>query len=78
MQEVVLGVGADAGCARLARASGDRVRCVVIRIDSDDGSISLSTKMLEDRPGEMIKNATMVFERARQLELSQEADPVTK
>ena len=43
---------------------GAAVRCVVIKVDADDGSISLSTKMLEGSPGEMLKNATAVYERA--------------
>jgi len=42
---------------------GDPVRCVVIKVDADDGSISLSTKMLEKRPGEMARDASAVFER---------------
>jgi small subunit ribosomal protein S1 len=43
---------------------GDAVRCVVIKVDADDGSISLSTKMLESKPGEMLRNASAVFERS--------------
>jgi len=42
----------------------DPVRCVVIKVDADDGSISLSTKMLEGKPGEMVGNASAVFARA--------------
>ena len=30
----------------------------------DDGSVSLSTKMLEGKPGEMLKDAAAVYERA--------------
>jgi len=45
-------------------AAGDAVRCVVIKVDADDGSISLSTKMLEGKPGEMLRNASAVFERS--------------
>lgn len=43
---------------------GDRVRCIVIRVDSEDGSIALSTKMLEEKPGEMMQDAKAVYERA--------------
>lgn len=43
---------------------GAPVRCVVLKVDPDDGSISLSTKMLEAKPGEMVKNSTALFERA--------------
>lgn len=34
---------------------GDAVRCVVIKFDAKDGSISLSTKRLEQRPGDMLR-----------------------
>ena len=47
-----------------ALSLGDEVRCVVIKVDEEDGSVSLSTKMLEAKPGEMLRNATAVFERA--------------
>jgi len=53
-------VSSPADCLK----EGDRVRCVIIRVDPEDGSIALSTKMLEERPGEMVKNASAVFERA--------------
>ena len=45
-------------------AEGDEVQCVVIKVAADDGSISLSTKMLETKPGEMLRDASAVFERA--------------
>ena len=45
-------------------SEGAALRCVVIKVDEDDGSISLSTKMLESKPGEMLRNATAVYERA--------------
>lgn len=38
-------VNSPSDCLR----AGDAVRCVVIRVDSEDGSISLSTKMLEEK-----------------------------
>lgn len=37
---------------------GDSVRCVVIKVDARDGSVSLSTKRLEQRPGDMLRNQT--------------------
>jgi ribosomal protein S1 len=45
-------------------AVGDKVRCVVIRVDAEDGAIALSTKMLEDKPGEMMKDPQAVYARA--------------
>ena len=47
-------------------AEGDPVCAVVIKVDPDDGSISLSTKMLESKPGEMLRDASAVCERARE------------
>lgn len=35
-------------------AVGDAVRCVVLKVDAEDGSVALSTKRLEARPGEML------------------------
>jgi len=43
---------------------GDAVRCVVIKVGAEDGSISLSTKMLEEKPGEMLRNASAVYLRS--------------
>jgi len=39
--------------------AGDAVRCVVIKVDASDGSVSLSTKRLEQRPGDMLRNRTL-------------------
>jgi len=44
---------------------GEAICCVVLRTDTRDGSVSLSTKRLEERPGEMVRNASTVFERTR-------------
>jgi len=38
-------------------ALGQEVRCVVIKVDARDGSVSLSTKRLEQRPGDMLAAA---------------------
>ena len=38
-------------------AVGDAVRCVVLKVDADDGSVALSTKRLESRPGEMLNRS---------------------
>ena len=43
---------------------GDEVQCVVIKVDAEDSSIP-PTKMLEDKPGEMMKDSKAVFERAK-------------
>jgi len=40
---------------------GEHVRCVVIKVDPKDGSISLSTKMLERRAGDVLHNRSAVF-----------------
>ena len=45
-------------------APGDPVRCIVIKVGAEDGSLKLSTKMLEKKPGEMTRNASAVFERS--------------
>ena len=44
---------------------GDVIQAVVIKVDPKDGSISLSTKRLEMTPGEIVRNASAVFERVR-------------
>jgi len=51
---------------------GDPVCCIVLNVDAVDGSLSLSTKMLESRPGEMVVNTTAVYERtaAKQAEVA--------
>ena len=36
---------------------GQEVRCVIIKVDAQDGSVSLSTKRLEQRPGDMLAAA---------------------
>ena len=47
-------------------AVGDAVRSVVIKVDSEDGTIELSTKRLELKPGDMIRDPKAVYERAIQ------------
>ena len=47
---------------------GERMRCVVIKVDPRDGSLNLSTKMLESKPGEMIKDRTAVLQRAMKVD----------
>mmetsp|Transcript_34027 Transcript_34027/g.84802 ORF Transcript_34027/g.84802 Transcript_34027/m.84802 type:complete len:334 (-) Transcript_34027:461-1462(-) len=47
---------------------GDSIRCVVIKVEVADGSINLSTKMLEERPGDMLKDKEAVFARANAIE----------
>lgn len=43
---------------------GDSIKCVVIKLDAKDGSISLSTSMLETKPGDIVRDAKEVFARA--------------
>ena len=38
------------------------------QIDTKEGTVNLSTKMLEDQPGEMVRDKKAVFERAMKLE----------
>ena len=45
-------------------APGDAVTAVVIRVDPKDGVINLSTKMLEAKPGEMLRTKEACFARA--------------
>ena len=47
---------------------GDKIRCVVIKVDTSDGSVNLSTKMLEERAGDLLKDSEAVFERANAIE----------
>jgi small subunit ribosomal protein S1 len=42
-------------------ALGQEVRCVVIKVDARDGSVSLSTKRLEQRPGDMLAAAAATW-----------------
>ena len=39
----------------------------MIKVDPKDGSSNLSTKMLESKPGEMVKDRAAVLERAMQV-----------
>eukprot|EP00184_Porphyridium_aerugineum_P005213 CAMPEP_0184700106 /NCGR_PEP_ID=MMETSP0313-20130426/8700_1 /TAXON_ID=2792 /ORGANISM="Porphyridium aerugineum, Strain SAG 1380-2" /LENGTH=378 /DNA_ID=CAMNT_0027159513 /DNA_START=96 /DNA_END=1232 /DNA_ORIENTATION=+ len=45
----------------------DIVKCMVISQDKEKGRISLSTKTLEPEPGDMLKDAKMVFSRAEEM-----------
>ena len=47
---------------------GEKVRCVVIKVEPKDGSINLSTKMLEAKPGDMVRDTAAVRERAAKLD----------
>lgn len=56
--------------------AGEAVCCVVIDIRQTDGSIRLSTKMLEQKPGDMVRDKAEVFARAART-LAGEADEGT-
>ena len=43
-----------------------RVKCMIIDHDKVNGRIALSTKTLEPQPGDMLKDANMVFEKAEE------------
>ncbi|WP_218080839.1 S1 RNA-binding domain-containing protein [Anthocerotibacter panamensis] len=40
---------------------GDEIKVMVIDLDAERGRISLSTKQLEETPGEMVQNSAQVF-----------------
>jgi len=42
---------------------GEHIRCVVIKVDVSDGSIQLSTKMLEDKAGDMLNDREALFQK---------------
>lgn len=46
---------------------GESIRCLVIRVDRQEGRISLSTKKLERSPGEMMSNRQAVFDGAEEM-----------
>merc|ERR1719502_2381672 len=43
---------------------GSTIKCMVISQDKGKGRVALSTKTLEQEPGDMIKNQAKVFENA--------------
>ncbi len=43
---------------------GQSVKAMIVNLDADQGRISLSTKVLENYPGEMLDNPVTVFEEA--------------
>jgi small subunit ribosomal protein S1 len=43
-----------------------RVKCMIIDHDKVNGRIALSTKTLEPQPGDMLRDANMVFEKAEE------------
>ena len=47
---------------------GEKIRCVVIKVDPADGSVNLSTKMLEEKAGDVLKDREAVFARANAIE----------
>ncbi|PXF41393.1 30S ribosomal protein S1 [Gracilariopsis chorda] len=46
---------------------GTVVKCMIINQDKEKGRISLSTKTLEPEPGDMLRDAAMVYERAEEM-----------
>jgi small subunit ribosomal protein S1 len=72
-------VGGMSGLLHISQISYDRiddlekvlqpgmaVKCMIIDHDKVNGRIALSTKTLEAEPGDMLRNAELVFERAEQ------------
>jgi small subunit ribosomal protein S1 len=45
----------------------DEVKVMIIDLDAERGRISLSTKQLEPEPGDMVKNPTVVYEKAEEM-----------
>ncbi|CAH9120430.1 unnamed protein product [Cuscuta epithymum] len=46
---------------------GDTLKVMILSHDRDRGRVSLSTKKLEPTPGDMIRNPTLVFEKAEEM-----------
>lgn len=46
---------------------GMRLKCMIISQDKEKGRISLSTKTLEPEPGDMLKDPSMVYEKADEM-----------
>lgn len=46
---------------------GSEIKCMIINQDKEKGRISLSTKTLEPEPGDMIRDANIVFESAEEM-----------
>ena len=46
---------------------GSEVKCMIINQDKEKGRISLSTKTLEPEPGDMLRDAALVYERADEM-----------
>ncbi|KAL5097806.1 hypothetical protein RYX36_002133 [Vicia faba] len=47
--------------------SGDILKVMILSHDRERGRVSLSTKKLEPTPGDMIRNPTLVFEKAEEM-----------
>jgi small subunit ribosomal protein S1 len=45
----------------------DELKVMIIDLDAERGRISLSTKQLEPEAGDMLKNPTLVFEKAEEM-----------
>jgi small subunit ribosomal protein S1 len=45
----------------------DEVKVMIIDLDAERGRISLSTKQLEPEPGDMVKNPSIVYEKAEEM-----------
>lgn len=46
---------------------GSQIKCMIINQDKEKGRISLSTKTLEPEPGDMIRDAQLVFDKAEEM-----------
>ena len=46
---------------------GSTIKCMVISQDKGKGRVALSTKTLEEEPGDMIKNPSKVYENAEEV-----------
>jgi len=49
---------------------GDKIKVMVISYDKERGRVSLSTKKLEPTPGDMLRNPTLVFDKAEEMAAS--------
>ncbi|KAF6002903.1 ribosomal protein S1 [Cyanidiococcus yangmingshanensis] len=46
---------------------GDKVKALVVSQDREKGRVSLSTKVLEPEPGDMLRSPQLVYERAAEM-----------
>merc|ERR1711964_47227 len=46
---------------------GEPIKCMVLAVDKEKGRLSLTTKKLEPSPGDMLRNRSLVMEKAAEM-----------